>query len=232
MSEKTPIRRLLRALVPLRLRNAIHPYSSVRDSLRYPAEETGNPLGAVWIFSSEPGSELVACAGTIYRWSRAGANIRIGWIGDDWEKEELAPLVHSAEMLGVEACEVLSVGDIGDRLASSRPAAVMLATPFVREGPEVVVAEEVLRCSGQSPVIYLHEGGRPIVPNRAVDLRDDEQHARSNALRHWSDSGAKAAEGFAEYRAFVSRFRAGQSEAYLRISSPELKRLLRQFAER
>ena len=229
MGEAGRLRRLLRASVPQGFRDLLHPYPSLRGALQYPRALTIVPGSPVWVLTTKPGSELVACGGTLHRWSRSGVEIHVGYVGDEIDLLEIPGPARAAEELGIMTYDGLALEDVGRRLDAMRPQLVLMPSPFTPEENPQMVAQQVIGAEHRVHQIYLHEGGDPIVPNVAVDLSAGEAAARNSALERWGASPAAGGVGYAEYRSFVTRFRAGQAEAYMNITPRELRRLLDEY---
>lgn len=229
MNEERLLRKVLRGAIPTGIRERLHPFPLLRGTLSYPRAWKEESAGPIWVLTDQPGRELVACGGALFRWSTGGADVRIGCVAERLDVDNLAAASRVAAELGVRSYERVRLESVGAELNLIGPQWVVLPSPFIKEEIPWRLASRLVEAGHGVERFLLHEGRGPVVPNVAVELTDAEVAIRDEALSKWGASFARGAAGYAEYRSFVTRFRQGQAEAYMEVTQRELRRLLDEF---
>ncbi|MAE70584.1 MAG: hypothetical protein CME06_08965 [Gemmatimonadetes bacterium] len=217
-----------RRLIPERWRLKLHPFPSLREPALQSAgvwEEI--PEGPVLVWSSDPAGTLIGCGGTLARWADAGISIDLVRIERHPGNEGPDPggLENAMERLGLDSLRPLVPEHAIEDLLRIQPEILLIP------GPLDAAAELPILYARAAPSIApkwiaLYEGNDCELANVVVELSAEEVERKRVALAEVSAELAHAADGLAEYRAFATRFVWGRSEAYLRLSPGELRRVI------
>jgi LmbE family N-acetylglucosaminyl deacetylase len=200
----------------------------------------GPPREPVVVIAPHSDDESIGCGGVLALAGRASVLLLTG---DESRRAEAA---EALEVLGVTDLEHLGFRDqrlgeetelsrrLHDAVAARSPGTLLIPYPLDRHRDHVATARAVA-ASPPDCELWCYEVWTPLDPNRLVDITDVAEAKRAAIERHRSQvehhAYANAALGLNAYRALLAppaRF----AEAYLSVTTEQLRRLLGQFGDR